>query len=257
VIAALDLRNGSLAIGLGGDGRWAVRVRTGIAGEPTSDDFRHLLARAAREAGIAPGEIKGSILSSVVPRMNEPLRSGCEAAFGALPAMAGPGMRSGLKIRTDIPSEVGTDLVCEAVAARARTPGNLVIVDAGAAFALTAVSANGDFLGASIAPGYRTSAKALREGAAQLPEAPTSPPERFIGKNTRESLASGLAYGFKGLLDALTEGMAAEMGGEVAVVGTGTDPKPLVSPSRGFLWYDPWLILDGLALIAAMNGIPS
>ncbi len=253
MIACLDLRNGYLSLGIRKGGAWLCRKRLGVSPGRTVDDYALLFSTLASVAGVGKGGVEKAILSSVVPGMTLTLKAALHEVFGLEPLVLGPGLKTGLKIRTDNPAELGADLVCLGVAAHNRYAKDLIIIEAGSCLTFSALSAQGEFLGAAIAPSMEGAARALREGAAQLPEVGIAKAGRYIGKNTAAALASGIVHGYQGLIDRMVEGMAAELGEEVVIVGSGIEEKPLLEPSAGFDHYDPWLSLEGLFLISERN----
>jgi type III pantothenate kinase len=257
VLLAVDARNGSIAVGLFSDSVPVVRFRLAAA-DRSADEYALLIRSMLREAGADPSGIDRGALSCVVPFLTPRLQA---AMARFLPAdrpvlTVGPGVKTGLRIRTDTPGEVGSDLVCDAVAGLARVRPPFVAVDFGAAIAFVAVDAPADLLGVSIAPGLDSAVAALRERAAQLPQVRLDAPARAIGRNTAESVRSGVVIGWAGLVDRLSETMAAELGHpgtRVALIGTGEAAVPEAAPSRGFDLYEPYLALDGLVLISERN----
>lgn len=267
MLLALDARNASVSVGASGDGPGSgpgpdperARFRIGVVPSRSADEWAHSLGSMLRAEGVEPSRIDRVVLSCVVPSLGPRLREACLKAFGLEPLVVGPGVRNGLKIRTDAPSELGSDLVCDAVAAgallAARGLGGraCVVVDFGSAIAFSALSPEGEYLGASIAPGPELAALALSRGAALLPEARFEAPRRAIGRNTTEAMRSGLALGFAGLVDRVVEGMAAELGEPCLALGSGEEYGRLLEPERGFLSFEPNLALEGLRAIAALN----
>jgi len=261
VLLALDARNASIAVGAWREDAAAapLRFRLGAAAGRSADEWAHALVSMLRARGVEPSLIDRVALSCVVPSLSSRLRAACATAFGLEPLVVGPGVRNGLKIRTDSPSELGSDLVCDAVAARALLAArglagrSCVVVDFGSAIAFSALSASGEYLGASIAPGPELAALALARGAALLPETRFEAPRRAIGRNTGEAMQSGLALGFAGLVDRVVERMAAELGEPCLVVGSGEEYGRALEPERGFLDFVPDLALEGLRAIAALN----
>jgi len=263
VLLALDARNASVAVGASASGPGPdpghARFRIGAVPSRSADEWAYALGSMLRAEGIEPSRVERVVLSCVVPSLAPRLREACAKAFGLEPLVVGPGVRNGLKIRTDSPSELGSDLVCDAVAARellaerglAGRP--CVVVDFGSAIAFSALSASGEYLGASIAPGPELAALALSRGAALLPEARFEAPERAIGRNTAQALQSGLALGFAGLVDRVVERMASELGEDCLALGSGEEYGRLLEPERGFLDFVPDLALEGLRAIAALN----
>ncbi|HET7839931.1 MAG TPA: type III pantothenate kinase, partial [Rectinemataceae bacterium] len=230
MLLALDARNRSVTVGLRDGGDWLTIRRLGSDRERTADEYA-LLLQAVREAAPASGKaIDSAWISSVVPALTPRLVEAVASAFGLQASVIGPGVRTGVKIRTDLPSEVGSDLVCVAAAARELVKGACVVVDFGAAIAFSAINAAGEFLGAAIAPGIETAQAALRSTAAQIPDVRLEPPRFAIGRNTAASIQSGILLGYSGLVSRLVGLMREELGAahggsggssSVDVIGTG------------------------------------
>ena len=257
MLIAVDARNGSIAVGLYSATTPVVRFRLAAA-DRSADEYAFLIASMLIDAGADPSGIKRGILSCVVPFLTPRLHAAVEKLLplGESALVVGPGIKTGLRIRTDTPGEVGADLVCDAAAALMRVDPPFVLVDFGTAIAFVAVDAPADLLGVAIAPGLDSAAAALRERAAQLPQVRLDSPGRAIGRNTAESVRAGIVIGWAGLVDRLTETMSVELGypsRKVALVGTGESSIPEVLPHRGFDLYEPYMALDGMALIAERN----
>jgi len=173
--------------------------------------------------------------------------------MGQEPLVVGPGVRTGLRIRTDNPAEVGADLVANAVAAYDRFRGNCIVVDFGTATTFTAVAEPGDLLGVAIAPGLNLTASALSLGTAQLPRVQLAPPPAAIGRNTVHSMQAGLVFGYVGLVEAIVGRMREELGGSAQVVATGGLVRVIAPLTDQFTAVEPLLTLEGLRLIAERN----
>ena len=187
MLLALDLSNGLLNSGFRQDGIWLANSR--IGSDRTADEYAFLLEASAARAGIPrAGMIQKAWLSSVVPAVTPRVVQAVKSAFGLETAVVAPGIRTGIKIRTDVPSEVGSDIVCAAVAAHALSVGPVVVVDFGMVIAISATNAAGELLGVSIAPGLELSRSAIRAGAAQIPEVRLALPSRAIGRTTVQAV---------------------------------------------------------------------
>jgi type III pantothenate kinase len=159
-----------------------------------------------------------------------------------------------IKIKTDHPEQVGSDLIANAQGAYERYRGACIIVDFGTALTFAAVAADGAFRGASIAPGLQTAARALSLKTAQLPEVDLSMPSSAIGTNTTHALQSGIVIGYCGLAREIIERMRSELGGTVSVIATGGLAQTIATHIDAIDDIDPWLTLEGLRSIAALNG---
>ena len=263
MLLAVDARNRSISLGFHGGEDWLVRRELGAASERSADEYAWFLDRAYQEAKSRTNSeidrgVERAILSSVAPAATPRLVRAIESAFGVQAHVVGPGTRTGVKIRSDLPQEVGSDLVCMAAAAKqlvGREP--CVVIDFGSTIVFFALGEEGEFLGAAIAPGVEAAAATLHSGAALLPEVPVSRPQRAIGRTTHSSIQSGLFHGYAGLVDRLAGLFREELvrgGGEassVPIIATGSAAgRELLSGLEPFRFAEP-LALDGLVLIAS------
>ncbi|MBN2875776.1 MAG: type III pantothenate kinase [Spirochaetales bacterium] len=252
MLLAIDVRNSGLVAGLYDGGSWASIVRLGV--DRSADELGMFLESSARRAGPGSGAVVDEAwVSSVVPALTPRLSSAIASSFGIDALVVGPGTKTGLKIRTDTPSELGSDIVCSAVAARDRVDGAAIVVDFGSALVVSAINGLGELLGVSIAPGVDSAAHALRATTAQIPEVRLEYPRRAIGKNTAQAVQSGILIGYGGLVQRIVAAMAAEMDESARILGTGDDSGRSILASVGYEEFVPNLALEGLALISARN----
>lgn len=255
MLLALDLSNGLLTSGFRQDGLW--RASSHLGSDRTADEYAFLLESSAARAGIPQhGSVQNAWLSSVVPAITPRVIQAVKLAFGLDTALVAPGIKTGIKIRTDVPTEVGSDIVCAAVAAHALSNGPAVVVDFGTVIAVSAINAAGELLGVSIAPGLELSRSAIRVGAAQIPEVRLDIPRRAIGRTTVQAVQSGIMLGFGGLIQRIVELMASEMTCSPLVIGCGNEEGRGLLSSIGYKQFVPELVLDGLAIIAERNPEP-
>jgi type III pantothenate kinase len=219
----------------------------------TPDEYQSLLRGFLRQAGIAPSRVQGAILASVVPALVPVMEGLCLKLFGLPVMLVGPGLDLGLSVATRDPLEVGADRLVNAVAARARWSGPLVVLDFGTATTVDAVSARGEYLGGAIAPGVLISAEALASRTAKLPRIEMERPARAIGRSTIESMRSGIYHGTVGQVRELLGQVARELGGKPTVVATGGLSRWLPLKELGIHHSEPDLTLQGLCLIWARN----
>ncbi len=258
MILAVDIRNGGVAIGVvAREGTWKTRFRLSAA-ERSADEWAYLILAMIRERGIFKEEITQGILSSVVPAYTPVFYQALTAILpsGETPLVVGPGIKTGLRIRTDTPSEVGSDLVCNAVAALSLCKPPCIVIDFSTVLSFVALDGAGDLPGVALVPGLETAATDLRFRAAQIPQVRLEEPQRAIGKNTAESIRAGIMIGWAGLVDRLVETIGSEIAGnsgKVSIVGTGPYLKPPVKTTTTFDVWNPDLALEGLYLIAQKN----
>jgi type III pantothenate kinase len=176
--------------------------------------------------------------------------------FKQEPLVIRPGSNTGIiEIHTDLPAEVGPDLVINAVGARNLFGAPVIIIGFGTATTFVAVSAEGHLEGVAIAPGIVASGNSLFHATATLPQVALSRPAAAIGKNTINSLQSGMIFGFAGLVEGLVERMQAELrqsdgaGRPAQVVATGGLAQVIAPETRVIQHVEPNLGLIGLRLV--------
>lgn len=216
----------------------------------TPDEYRILIARLFAEQALAPAEVSACVMACVVPELEAVLVETCRRLFGVEPLRVGAGVKSGLKIETAEPRELGPDRIANAVAARARHGSPVIVLDFSTALTLDVVGPGGGYLGAIIAPGIEIAAEALARHTAGLRRPGLTAPEHAIGRGTDEGLRSGLVLGYLGLVEGLLRQVQAEIG-PAAVVATGDGPwlGPLLAETRAIDAHEPDLTLEGLRRI--------
>src|SRR5947207_7204639 len=180
----------------------------------TSDEYGVLFVNLFNMSGISVDQVHHIIISSVVPPVETTLRRVCEKYFHLQPLFVEPGIKTGMPVLVDKPSELGADRLVNAIAAYERYGGPCIVVDFGPATTFDVISAKGEYLGGAIAPGLGISADALFARAARLGRVDVKRPAKVIGTNTVTHLQSGLYYGYIGLVDGIIERMSTELGAQ-------------------------------------------
>ena len=253
MILAVDVGNTQTVLGLivddELDGHWRVSTDASL----TADELRVKIGGLLSAEGRSWADVEHLIVSSVVPNLTLAYEEVAQRTTGQPPMVVGPGLKTGIAIRYDNPHEVGADRIVNGVAAYRLYGGPVIIVDFGTATTIDVISSDGAYLGGAIAPGVETSAEALFSRAARLSSVDLEPPDRVIGRNTRESVQAGLILGEAARIDGLVRRAWAELGGETRVVATGGLSTLMAPLCETVGEVDPDLTLRGLAMIHALN----
>ena len=253
MLLAIDVGNTNIVLGCIEDGTILFEARMSTDRVKTSDQYCAELKNILSLFDVTPVDIEGSIISSVVPLVQQILVRAVERLTGLPCLTVGPGLKTGLNIKIDNPAQAGSDLIVGAVAAIERYGAPLCVVDLGTATTISVIDRDGVFRGGSIAPGVMLSLNALSGGTAQLPGISLEQPKRAIGTNTVDSMRSGLLLGSAAMLDGMVERIEQELGYPTRVVATGGLAKFIVPLCQREMEIDDKLLLRGLDLIYRKN----
>ena len=167
--------------------------------------------------------------------------------------MVGPGLKTGLNIKVENPSQTGADLVVGCVAALREHKAPLIVIDMGTATTIVVLDKDGAFIGGSISPGVKISMDALTDRTALLPGLQLDQPKKAIGRNTIDCMRSGIMLGNACMLDGMVERMEAELGYQTTVVATGGIAKFVLPLCKREMIYDKDLLVKGLAILYREN----
>jgi len=253
LILVVDVGNTNIVLGIYKGAELAHHWRLGTNRSGTTDEYAMLVYNLFRYADITFEQIEGVIISSVVPPLLHPLEQLCERYLKRTPLIVGPGIKTGLNIRTDNPKEVGADRIVNAVAALELYGAPCVIVDFGTATTYDYVDARQQLVGCAIAPGIGISAEALYQRAAKLPRIELVKPKSVIGRNTVSAMQAGIVYGYVSQVDGIVTRIQDEFGLKPTVVATGGMAELIASESRTIDVVDPLLTIQGLQIIYTRN----
>lgn len=218
----------------------------------TSFEIENTIRSILNNKGFKTDAIKGSILSSVIPSKTKDLIDALKRIGLSEPLLVGPGLKSGLSIRTDNPRELGSDRIVNAVAAYKEEKTELLVVNFTSVVTICHIDGGGNYQGGLILPSLKSMAKALRQENSKLMEVEIERPNKLIGKNTQESLKSGLIYSFETMVEEMIKKVKNETN-KALVIATGKDyDEDLFKiPSIDKVDYD--LTLKGLKIIYDKN----
>jgi type III pantothenate kinase len=174
--------------------------------------------------------------------------------FGIKPMVVSAGIKTGIRIATENPKQVGADRIVDAVAAYTIYGGPVIVIDFGTATTYDLVEPDGTFGCGVTAPGIRTSARALWGDAAMLPAIEIRKPASILARETVSSMQAGLVYGYIGQTEYIIKKLKEESGyTDAKVVATGGLGNIIVNEMDCIDVYDPQLTLTGLRLIYEKN----
>jgi len=253
MLLAIDVGNTNIVFGVFRDeailASW--RAETDVHRMP--DEYAMLLKNLLELKGLRFSDITGCIIASVVPPLTGIMQEIARDYLAQAPLVVGASVKTGVRIRTDNPAEVGADRVVNAHAAHRLYGGPCVVIDFGTATTFDAVSSAGDYLGGAIAPGIGTAAEALFLRAAKLPRIELTAPPRVIGTNTTHSMQSGVMFGYVGLVEGLVARFRKELGPDMKVIATGGLAPVIARETKVIEIVNSDLTLLGLRMIYELN----
>lgn len=250
MLLVIDVGNTNTVMGIfdGEHLKHSWRIRT--ERNTTADEFNALAAALLSHAEIDFKDIRKTVISCVVPPMVTILDRFGKKYLGHAPKWIDARSYPGMPILVDNPNEVGADRIVNAVAAHARYPSSLIVIDFGTATTFDAISEEGAYLGGAISPGIAISAEALFAHASKLPRVELfQPPDAVVGKDTISCIQSGIIFGYAGLVDGIVQRMQAEMQTHPKVIATGGLAPLIRDVADTIEAVEPDLTLEGLRII--------
>ena len=252
MILTIDVGNTNITCGAFREEELMANFRLTTKMARTSDEYGMLLTELLEKNAIKSKDIRDAIICSVVPNIMHSLEGALIKYFGIDPIIVEAGIRTGIRIVTPNPAQIGADRIVDAVAAYEIYGGPVIAIDFGTATTYDLIDGEGAFLGGITAPGIRISARALWEDAAKLPEIEIKKPDRILGKDTISSMQSGLIYGQIGQTEYIIEKVKQEAGlGAIKVVATGGLGRIIANETSAIDVYDPTLTLKGIQRVYA------
>ncbi|QCK81475.1 type III pantothenate kinase [Geobacillus kaustophilus NBRC 102445] len=244
MIFVLDVGNTNTVLGVYDGDELKHHWRIETSRSKTEDEYGMMIKALLNHVGLQFSDIRGIIISSVVPPIMFALERMCLKYFHIKPLIVGPGIKTGLDIKYDNPREVGADRIVNAVAGIHLYGSPLIIVDFGTATTYCYINEHKQYMGGAIAPGIMISTEALFARAA---------PDDIIGKNTVSAMQAGILYGYVGQVEGIVSRMKAKSKIPPKVIATGGLAPLIASESDIIDVVDPFLTLTGLKLLYEKN----
>ena len=253
MILTIDVGNSNIVIGCVRDDEILFEARIRTDATKTSDEYCVDIKNILDIYGVAREDIEGGIIASVVPQVLNSLQTAVKKLTGKTCLVVGPGLKTGLNIRLENPSQTGADLVVGCVAALREHKPPMIIVDMGTATTMVVLDKEGALIGGCICPGVKISMEALTERTALLPGLQLDQPKKAIGRNTIDCMRSGIMMGTACMLDGMVERMEQELGYKATVLATGGIARFVLPMCKTPVVYDKDLLIKGLALLYKEN----
>lgn len=253
MLITFNIGNTTISIGVFNEDDLLFHAKIKTDKSKTADEYSVLLNDILKLYNIDKTEIKGSVLSSVVPKINDAFESAIKRITNTSPVIIGPGVKTGLNIMIDNPSQLGSDIVAAAVGASNLYKAPVITLDFGTATTITVIDKGSILRGVSIFPGAGISLEALIKKTTMLPEVSIEPPKDIIGTNSSESMKSGIIYGTASMADGMIERLEARIGCECNIIATGGLAKAILPYCKHKIIHNPNLILQGLYQIYKRN----
>lgn len=254
MILAIDVGNTNISCGVY-DGKELITTFRLMSGQArTSDEYGLLISELLHINKVDKGKISGTVMASVVPNVMHAFKGAIVRYVGTNPLIVGPGVKTGIKITTENPREIGADRIVDAVAGYELYGGPILVLDFGTATTYDLVTADGCFCAGITAPGIRISARALWEDTARLPEVEIRKPKSILAQETISSMQAGLVYGQIGQTEYIVNQVRKESGYDnLKVVATGGLGRIIADETDVIQIYNNRLTLEGLRLIYEKN----
>ncbi len=254
MVLVVDIGNTNIVLGVYNNdellGSWRMLTKN----DKTADEYGMYILSLLQFNNINYKKINSAIISSVVPNVMHSFTNTMRRYFNIEPLIVGPGIKTGIMIKSENPKEVGADRIVDSVAAYEQYGGPLIVIDYGTATTYDVISENGEFLYGITSPGIQISADALWSKTAQLPNIEIKKPNSILAKNTITSMQAGLVYGYIGQTEYIVKKIKEEMKNEnIKVVATGGLGRIISDETKYIDIYDPQLLLKGLKYIHDKN----
>lgn len=252
MVITIDIGNTNIVIGgfVNEELRFVSRIRTDKY--KTSDEYASLIFSVINLRNISK-KIEGAVISSVVPSLSSVLKKAMIRLGANKTIIVSNGIKTGLNIKIDNPATLGSDMVASSVSAIEKYGAPFIMIDLGTATKIQAVDETGAFIGCSIMPGVMISLDALATRTAQLPSISLDGDVKVIGKNTIDSMRSGIILGTAGMIDSMCERYKEQLGENTKIIATGGISEDIVKHCKSEIILDKRIILEGLFKIYKLN----
>ncbi len=255
MLLTFDVGNSNIVVGVFQEKKLIQNWRFGTDSNKSADEYGMMITQLFAFEGLNLSDVEDIIISTVVPSSLFSLQHASRKYFGKTPIIVDAAMDTGIEIKYDNPSQVGADRIVNAVAAREKYKGALIVIDMGTATTFCAITEKGEYLGGAISPGLLISSQALFEKTAKLPKVQLDYTEDVICTETSESIKTGVIMGHMGAIEYIVKRMKKELetiiepGTKIHVIATGGMASLIAKGTDCIDRVDKMLTLEGLRII--------
>lgn len=253
MLVVVDVGNTNITLGVYNEEELIANFRLTTKLQRTSDEFGIALFSFFQTKNINPQDVEDVLISSVVPKIMHSLTNAIRKYFNIEPIIVGPGIKTGISIKTENPKELGADRIVDIAAAYHIYGGPTLVIDFGTATTYDYVNELGEFEFGVTSPGIEICAQALWTQAAKLPEIEIKKPESIVCRNTITSMQGGLVYGYIGQTEYIIKKVKEAVGKDIKVVATGGLGRIIYNETDMIDVYDPDLAFKGMKVIYHKN----
>jgi type III pantothenate kinase len=249
MLLVFDIGNTTIGIGLFRGDKFLGQLKLSTSEFSVNPSTKDKITAFLSENNADSNAIVSVAICSVVPNLTQDIANLAESIRGGKAWVFDYTAPTGMKIKYDDPSQLGSDRLANALAAKTIYGVPSIVVDLGTATKLEVVNLKGEYLGGAIAPGIAIAAEQLFKRGARLFPVEIEKPENAIATNSADAMKAGIFYGAIGQIDFLIEKMLAELGQkDVQIIATGGLAEKFAQYSRFIQRYDPILTLQGIRI---------
>lgn len=254
MILLADLGNRSLSLSVYDDWKEVCSFKTTSDKLKSADEYKDIIRQFLSLNKIDKEDIEGSILESVVPSLTKRIEKAISSVLSKEVLVLSKKLKTGLAIRMDNPSELGSNLISAAIGANHNYPNkDCLIICLSTCLSFTLVTKDKQFLGGNLFPGMRESVYNMCDKSAQLMEIDLVRPDKLIAKSTSACINSGVVKGYMFLIESMADEMEKEYGKPLERIITGPDSNIIKDYMPHNYSFNSHLLMDGLYEIYLKN----
>ena len=219
----------------------------------TDDEFYAIIKNQLNANDVVINESNNVIYASVVPSINYALKNALERIFNSELLVLGNGVKTGLAMKVDNPTEVGSDLIADLVGLKNKYGYPSIICDLGTASKILLLDKDGFFSSCALTPGISISSEILSQKGEMLPMVSLVAPKKVVARNTIDAMNVGIVYGHADMMLGLVNRLEKELGYKCKKVLTGGGSIHIKDIVKDEFIFDKTICLEGLNIILNKN----